>query len=224
MAVTSVAQATSTINAGVGALASNYETFLSLLTTQLKNQDPLSPLDNNQFTQQLTAMTGVQQQLLTNQLLTQMIGQNQADLGGGAINLIGKLVTVDSNDTALTDGAASWKYNLAGAPAQATLEVLDSAGKVVWTQKPTNLEKGANTLTWNGKASNGTQMADGNYTLRITAKDANGKDIAATGVVTGIASKIQTVGGQMMLTVGSVKVPLSAVMGVETPPVPTTGA
>ena len=64
MAVTSISQATQSINGGIGTLAQNYETFLHLLTTQLKNQDPLSPLDNNQFTQQLTAMTGVQQQLL----------------------------------------------------------------------------------------------------------------------------------------------------------------
>jgi flagellar basal-body rod modification protein FlgD len=223
MAVTSVQQATQTVNSGIGALASNYETFLSLLTTQLKNQDPLSPLDNNQFTQQLTAMTGVQQQLLTNQLLTQMIAQNQADVGSGAINLIGKQVTVATNDTVMTDGAASWKYELSGTPKEATLEILDSNGKVVWTAKPTNLEKGKNTLDWNGKALNGVQLPDGVYTLRVKAKDANKNDIAAIGEVTGIASRVQTVNGQMQLTVGGIKVPLGAVTGVETPPAPAAG-
>src|SRR6476661_4185113 len=89
--------AANTVNAGIGSLAGNYETFLKLLTTQLKNQDPLSPLETNEFTQQLTAMTGVQQQLLTNQLLTQMIGQNQANAGSAAVNLVGKTVTVDTN-------------------------------------------------------------------------------------------------------------------------------
>jgi flagellar hook assembly protein FlgD len=108
----SATAAASTINAGIGTLAQNYETFLHLLTTQLKNQDPLSPLDTNQFTQQLTAMTGVQQQLLTNQLLTQIIGQNQADLGGSAVNLIGKTVTVETANTSLVDGAAEWTYRL----------------------------------------------------------------------------------------------------------------
>ena len=218
MAVTSVQQATSTINAGVGALASNYETFLSLLTTQLKNQDPLSPLDNNQFTQQLTAMTGVQQQLLTNQLLTQMIGQGQADLGGGAINLIGKLVTVDTNDAALTAGKATWNYSLDGEPKEATLEIVNSAGKVIWTAKPTDLSKGANSLAWDGKGSNGQAQPDGIYSLRITAKDANDNAISSSGTVTGLASKIQTINGVMTLSVGPVKVPLSAVTGVETLP------
>lgn len=219
----SAAQATQTVNSGIGALASNYETFLSLLTTQLKNQDPLSPLDNNQFTQQLTSMTGVQQQLLTNQLLTQMIAQNQADLGGGAINLIGKQVTVATNDAALAAGSATWKFDMSGTPAEAKVEILDSKGKVVWTGAPTNLEKGANTFAWDGKGSNGVQQEDGIYTLRVTAKDSNKNDISAVGTVTGIASRIQTVNGQMVLTVGPVKVPLGAVTGVETPP-PATGA
>ncbi len=218
MAVTSVQQATSTINSGVGALASNYETFLSLLTTQLKNQDPLSPLDNNQFTQQLTSMTGVQQQLLTNQLLTQMISQNQADLGGGAINLIGKLVTVATNDAALTNGAATWSFDLSATPKDAAVEILNERGQTVWAGKPTDLSEGTNELDWNGKASNGQQLPDGVYTLKVTGKDANNNAVTASGTVTGLASRIQTLDGQTVLTVGKVKVPLTAVTGVETAP------
>jgi len=223
MAVTGVAQATQTINTGIGALANNYETFLHLLTTQLKNQDPLSPLDNNQFTQQLTQMTGVQQQLLTNQLLTQIIGQNQADLGGGAINLIGKLVTVRSPDAVLTEGAAQWTYELAAAASDTTLDILDSRGQVVWSGRAEDNAKGAHTLSWDGKALNGQTMPDGGtYTLRITAKDANGKAVDASGVVTGLATRIQTIDGQTMLTVGAIRTPLTAVTGVEYAPPPST--
>src|SRR5215212_5962000 len=100
------ATAANTVNAGIGSLATNYETFLKLLTTQLKNQDPLSPLETNEFTQQLTQMTGVQQQLLTNQLLTQMISQGQVGLSGSAVNLIGKEVTAEKPNVTLTDGKA----------------------------------------------------------------------------------------------------------------------
>ena len=104
MAVSAVdtTTAANTVNAGIGSLANNYETFLKLLTTQLKNQDPLSPLDTNNFTQQLTQMTGVQQQLLTNQLLTQMISQGQVGLSGSAVNLIGKSVTAEKPTMTLT--------------------------------------------------------------------------------------------------------------------------
>lgn len=219
MAVTSVQSATQTVNSGIGALASNYETFLSLLTTQLKNQDPLSPLDNNQFTQQLTQMTGVQQQLLTNQLLTQMIAQNQADIGGGAINLIGKQVTVQTNDAALTDGLATWKLDASAEVDDAKVEVLDSAGRVVFTGLH-DFEKGENAFAWDGKASNGLDQPDGVYTVRVTGKDADNKDITVTGEVTGLASRVQTLNGQMVLTVGQVKVPLGSLLGVETPPPP----
>jgi flagellar basal-body rod modification protein FlgD len=223
MAVTSVQSATQTVNSGIGALASNYETFLSLLTTQLKNQDPLSPLDNNQFTQQLTSMTGVQQQLLTNQLLTQMIAQNTSDMGAGAVNLIGKQVTVDTNDTALKDDLATWKFNLSGEPKQVKVDILNSEGKVVWTGGVDSFEKGMNSFAWNGTATNGVKQPDGVYTLRINAKDANDKTLSAVGTQTGIASRVATVDGQLMLTVGAVRVPLGAVTGVEPAPA-STGA
>lgn len=224
MAVQSVQQATNTINAGVGSLAQNYETFLKLLTVQLKNQDPLSPLDNNQFTQQLTQMTGVQQQLLTNQLLTQMLGQNQSDVGSGAINLIGKQVTVESNDAKLSAGSAKWTYDLSGGAKEATVEILDATGKLVATYKKADLDKGANTFSWDGKGTGGGAMPDGVYTMRVTAKDADGRTLSAVGSVTGLASKIQTVNGQLMLSVGDIRAPVGAVTGVETIPTPPPAA
>ena len=85
------------INSGLASMATNYQTFLSLLTTQLKNQDPLSPLDTNQFTQQLTQMTGVEQQLLSNQLLQQLVTA-QSGIGQSA-NLIGKVITAPGANT-----------------------------------------------------------------------------------------------------------------------------
>ena len=79
------------VNNSLASMANNFTTFLTLLTTQLKNQDPTSPLDTNQFTQQLTQMTGVEQQLQSNKLLQQLVN-TQAGLGASA-NLIGKVVT-----------------------------------------------------------------------------------------------------------------------------------
>jgi flagellar hook assembly protein FlgD len=82
---------TAAINSGLASVAGNYQTFLSLLTTQLKNQDPTSPLDTNAFTAQLTQMTGGEQQLLSNQLLQQLVTA-QSGIGSNA-NLIGKVIT-----------------------------------------------------------------------------------------------------------------------------------
>jgi flagellar basal-body rod modification protein FlgD len=80
------------INNGLASLAGNFQSFLTLLTTQLQNQDPLNPTDTNQFTQQITQMTGVEQQLISNQLLQQLVSAQ----GGGltaAAGLIGDNVT-----------------------------------------------------------------------------------------------------------------------------------
>lgn len=219
MAVNSISQATAQVNQGIGSLAQNYETFLHLLTTQLKNQDPLSPLDNNQFTQQLTQMTGVQQQLLTNQLLTQLLGQGQADIGSGAINLIGKMVTVDSNDAVLADGKAEWKYTLPADAETSKLTIVDGKGKTVWTGELSANGKGEHAVQWDGRDLKGAQLPNGGtYTAKFEAKTLDGKSMTVSAQVTGVASRIQTIDGQTMLTVGPIKAPLTSVTGVQTAP------
>ena len=220
-----VSQATSTVNAGIGTLANTYTTFLNLLTTQLKNQDPLSPLDNNQFTQQLTQMTGVQQQLLTNQLLTQMLSQNQANVGAGAVNLVGKNVTVSSDQAMLGDKGATWNYDLANAAAATKLEVVDGNGQVVWTGAAATNGKGANTFTWDGKGQSGGALPKNTaYTLRVTAVDDKGAAIASTSTVSGIATGVKTINGVTMITVAGVDAPLTSVTAVSTPPATTAAA
>jgi flagellar basal-body rod modification protein FlgD len=88
---TSSSTTSSAATNGLASLADNYQTFLTLLTTQLQNQDPTSPLDTSQFTSQLTQMTGVEQQLLSNQLLQQLVTA-QGGLSQAA-GLIGKTIT-----------------------------------------------------------------------------------------------------------------------------------
>src|SRR5258708_18015064 len=92
-------------------LATNFNTFLSLLTTQLKNQDPLSPLDSNQFTQQLVQMTGVEQQLNTNDLLKQLVSNTSGGVAT-AVSLIGKDVKAVSDTANVSGGKAQWTYHL----------------------------------------------------------------------------------------------------------------
>ncbi|HZZ36473.1 MAG TPA: flagellar hook capping FlgD N-terminal domain-containing protein, partial [Caulobacteraceae bacterium] len=93
------------VNASAARLADSEETFLKLLTTQLKNQDPLSPLDSNQFTQQIVQMTGVEQQLLTNDLLKKLVSNTGSGVST-AVSLIGKEVRADADVTALANGKA----------------------------------------------------------------------------------------------------------------------
>ena len=175
-------------------LASSYTTFLTLLTTQLKNQDPTSPLDTNQFTQQLVQMTGVQQQLLSNQLL-QTIATNSATGTAGvasAVDLIGKTVSAATSTATLSNGKASWDYTLGAAASTSTATVTDSKGVVKWTGALSDLSAGQHTFSWNGQSGAGAAQPDGDYTLTIAAKTAAGQDVSTgvlqQGVVGSIAS------------------------------------
>jgi len=204
------------VNNGLAQVADNYQTFLSLLTTQLKNQDPLSPLDTNQFTQQLTQMTGVEQQLLSNQLLQQLVGQNQ---GGGltaAVGLIGKTVTADGSTATLQGGTATWQFSTASPPASLTASVADSSGKTIWSAALAPNGAGAQRFTWNGQNQAGVQQTNGGaYTLTVTAADASGANIPVSTDLSGTATAVQQLNGQTMVTVGGVQVPLSSVTGVD---------
>src|SRR5690349_4299143 len=99
MAVDAVTNAPAVSGTGRARLAENFDTFLSLLTTQLKNQDPLAPMDSTQFTQQLVQMTGVEQQLLTNDLLEKLVSNTGTGVST-AVSLIGKEVRAASADAA----------------------------------------------------------------------------------------------------------------------------
>ncbi len=217
-ATTSTTSATSNnsdINSGLNSLASNYQTFLTLLTTQLKNQDPLSPLDTNQFTQQLTQMTGVEQQLLSNQLLQQLVTANQSSGLSNAVNMIGKTVTAGSSTATLTSGSASWPYTLSSGAASGTVSVVNSGGTVVWTGPLSSMNGGSNTFTWNGKDSTGAQLANGGtYTLNITATDSSGQPVTVTNGVSGTVTAAQQVNGVTMVTINGVQTPLSTVTAV----------
>ncbi len=206
------------LTAGQTSLNESYSTFLTLLTTQLKNQDPTAPLDTNAFTQQLVAMTGVQQQLLSNQLLQQIAGSTSNGGVGSAVGLIGKTATATSSTATLSGGAANWTYNLAGAAAGATITVSDSNGKAVYSTSATNLAAGKNTFTWNGKNFSGAQLADGGtYTLAISAADSSGTAVASTISVTGTVGSVAETNGTTMVNIGPTAVPLSSITSVTNP-------
>jgi len=211
--VASVGSTLDKISSSRTRLADSTETFLALLTAQLKNQDPLSPMDSTQFTQQIVQMTGVEQQLLTNDLLAALVGMNDGGLAE-SVNLIGKTVTATTGASYLQDGQANWSYNLPRDAASVQLDVIDTSGKVVASKVLSATKAGDQTFEWNGKDSLGNQLADGDYGLRITAKDTAGSAITASQTLTGIASAVQTVNGTNIVTIGKTKVPISAVTAV----------
>ena len=207
--------ATNKINASSGMLASNFETFLSLLTAQLKNQDPLSPMDSNEFTGQLTQMAGVEQQLLTNDLLTSLLKAQSAGGLDNASNYIGEQVTAAWTATEFSDGKATWAYELGADADKATLQVVDSKGVVVWEGAAPDKTSGLHTFSWDGKLKDGGTAEDGGvYTLKVAATDATGAKVDAQALIQGRVTGVEMYSGAPYLVIGDSILPLSTVISL----------
>jgi flagellar basal-body rod modification protein FlgD len=159
-------------------IAGNFTTFLQLLTTQLQNQNPLDPLDTNQFTQQLVEFAQVEQQLKSNDELSTLVSLQQTAQASSALNLVGATVVVDGQSEQLTNGSATWTLN-ATKPTSATISIADSTGQTAYTGSAT-LSAGAQAFTWNGQGNNGKIWPAGTYTLTATGVDASGQSSTIT--------------------------------------------
>ncbi len=195
-------------------LSSDFNTFLKLLTTQLKNQDPTQPLDTNQFTQQLVSFSEVEQAVTANKHLEELVAAS----GGGNLNAgvgyIGQVIEANGNSGVLSNGVAPFVYDLPSAASKASVVVTDETGQVVFSGNG-SVNAGRNLVTWDGKNSKtGATMSDGVYHIAVTATDANGKAITPTTYTSGVVSAITKENGVLTLNVGSLKIPVTDVSGV----------
>jgi flagellar basal-body rod modification protein FlgD len=193
-------------------IAENFDTFLQLLTTQLKNQNPLDPLDTNQFTQQLVQFTSVEQQLKTNEFLEAMMTASQGASNAQAVSYVGKIVTASGNKAELVNGQAQWHFAV-DQPADIIATVRDMDGNVVYT-KAGSVEQGESIFTWDGVGTDGRKRPDGSYSITIEARNEDGQLIDVATEMTGEVTGVDFSGSEPVLIVGSARVNLSAVMSV----------
>jgi len=201
-----------TANNALLSLSSNFGDFLQMLMTQLQNQDPTSPMDTNQFTQELVEFSGVEQQISTNSSLTQLIQLTQAGEAMQGAEMDGKQVTAQSNQLALQNGSATLNFTTQTAEPVA-IAVTNSSGQQVYATTLTSAV-GQNTWTWNGQDNNGTQQPDGAYGIAIETTNASGAASAVPFTVTGTVTGVQSLSSGIQLQMGSVSVPFSAVQSV----------
>ena len=209
------AAAADTTSAGRTRLAENFDMFLTLLTAQMKNQDPTSPMDSNQFMAQLVQMTGVEQQLATNDLLKQLVSNTTTSLAN-VVDLIGKEVRAATDEAGLKDGEAKWSYSLPANADKVTIEVLDSKGLVVRTVQASgdDIKAGDHAFAWDGKDDAGAAQSNGTYKLRITAMDASDQKIDSTIFVQGVVTGIEQQDGQGVVTINGGKAPMSSITSI----------
>jgi flagellar basal-body rod modification protein FlgD len=212
----SAASTASAVNSSASQqLAGNFDTFLQLLTTQLQNQDPLDPLDTNQFTQQLVEFASVEQQINTNTNLQSLINLQQTSEATSALQLVGATVTVSGNSAALSNATstpATWSLT-ASAPATANVTVTSAAGTTVYSGTM-SLNTGSQNFTWSGQGNNGQTWPDGTYNLAVTATGASGQAVNVSTQVQGTVSGVNLSTNPPTLTVNGQSVQISQVTSI----------
>jgi flagellar basal-body rod modification protein FlgD len=196
-------------------LAGNFNTFLKLLTTQLQNQNPLDPLDTNQFTQQLVQFASVEQQINMNAQLTSLVTLQKANQINSSMSFLGATATVDGSSTKVANGKGSWSFSV-DKPSTGTITIKDSTGQTAYSGS-FPLNAGNQTFAWDGRGNNGTQWPDGTYTLSITAKDASGQSVAVSTTVNGTVDAVDLTQNPPALSIGGQSYSLDKIKQVVRP-------
>jgi flagellar basal-body rod modification protein FlgD len=203
-------------DAATGQLATDFNDFLILLTVQLQNQDPLSPMDTTEFTNQLVAFAGVEQQINTNQKLDSLVSLGLGSALGAAQSYVGKEISYVSSEFNHTGTPSKIKYSLASEAVTSKISIYDESGKVVYTAEA-GKTAGVHDFIWDGSLTAGGKAAAGTYEVKIDAVDINGEAIQATSVVSGIVRGTETQNGQIFVLVGDRAVALQNVLNTGAP-------
>jgi flagellar basal-body rod modification protein FlgD len=203
--------ATTSATTGFG---DNFDTFLKLLTTQLQNQDPTSPLDTNQFTAQLVSFSQVEQAINQNQKLATLVSLQTSNQLITALPAVGRTVEFSGDRTTIeAGGSAGFSYTLDNQSASTVLTVLDSNGIPVW-RGAGSTGSGQHQFTWDGKSSTGAAMPAGTYQLAVTATAVDGSAVKVTQTATGKVSSVEAQNGSAVLDIGGYQVPMSNLISV----------
>jgi len=213
-ATTSDASIASTV--GDNALAktsADYNMFLKLLTTQMQNQDPLSPMDTSQYTQQLVQYSQVEQSIQQNTTLKDILSSLGTQDMAQSSAFIGREAQFDSNVSALSDTTpALWGFSADRTVGSLTATITDSSGKVVSTESIDPATSGR--FSWDGTLANGAKAPAGSYTLAIAGADLSGTDVPVSVTSIGTVKQVTTADGVVNLGVNGIDMAASKLIRV----------
>jgi flagellar basal-body rod modification protein FlgD len=196
-------------------IAGNFQTFLTLLTTQLKNQNPLDPLDTNQFTAQLVQFAQVEQQIKQNDQLTTLISLEKSAQSTTALAFVGAAVAIDGQTATLSNNRAAWTFT-SPKPAAATVTIRNAAGQTAYTTN-LSMNAGAQNFVWDGRDASGMKWPEGNYTISIAAKDASGQPVAISTEVEGVVDSVDLSTNPPLLSINGQTFPMDKIKRVVRP-------
>ncbi len=196
--------------------------FLTLLVTQLQNQDPLDPMDANEFTSQLVQFASVEQQIFQNANLEKLLNIQETNQISAMVDFIGNRVEFIGQTLPVEGGTAEFNYNIPPGAVSADINIANSSGNnVFFVGADTN--SGEHTFNWNGIDKNGNQVPDGIYTLLVTAKDYEGSLLGVDHQVFGTVTGAGVEDGKVTLFIGDdLSIPQDTIVAVKKPPATTT--
>lgn len=214
----------SATSAAGGSLGEN--DFLKILVSQLKNQDPLNPMDGTAFTAQLAQFSSLEQLIQMNAKLdTQSSATGQATAASQtalAASLIGRTVEASGNEVQVTSASTvSITADVGGTGGTATVKILDSQGNVIATQDLGTVGGGMQTLSWNNDAGDSAELAPGTYAYTLTVTDKSGTAVTVTPYITGQVDGVDMTSSGITLRIGALSVPLGSVVAIEPDPATT---
>ena len=194
-------------------LADDFDNFLTLLTTQLAHQDPLDPVDSNEFIQQLVSFTGVEQAVATNTSLEKLTALLKASQAADSIGYIGKIVEAAGDSITLANGEANFEFTLPSAAEVTSIIVANAAGEVVFVGAG-EITAGDHAFTWDGRNLTGVAQPDGVYTVAVSGRASDQTLLTADTRISGRVTGVETVDGSPVLTVNGIGVPIEDVLSV----------
>lgn len=191
-------------------LNQNFDDFLRMLTTQLQNQDPLSPMDTAQFTNQLVMFSQVEQQLRSNDTLGKILAMQTLNMTALGVSFIGKNVEVTGDTFQHSSGNVSMSYDMQDGVTASTIRVVDADGNTVYSQDADKIP-GHHEFVWNGLDNQGQPAPAGTYTFEVSAQ-ADNTSLNITTYVPGRVTSLESADdGTLLLNVSGQKVPLTDV-------------
>jgi flagellar basal-body rod modification protein FlgD len=198
-------------------LADDFDSFLQLLTTQLEHQDPLSPMDANQFTEQLVQFSSVEQAIKTNDVLGQLLSLVRSDQIGRSLDYLGAEVEAPGQTIRL-DGTtpAEVDYRLDQPASDVAINIYDQAGRLVATRSGTG-ETGSHSVAWDGRDQSGQPLPQGLYRVEVAARNAAGQPVTVATAVRGTVDGVELQDDKIFLSVDGVLLPLDSVTSIHRP-------
>jgi flagellar basal-body rod modification protein FlgD len=198
-------------------LNEDLNSFLNLLITQLKHQDPLEPMDATEFTSQLVQFASVEQQIYQNANLEQLLNLQQTSQVASMVDYLGTTIEATGQQINLENGQAEFTYTMGSGASAGTIIIRNEAGLSVFSADA-NAEFGKHNFTWDGNSNGGEPMPDGTYTINVTATDRGGEILDVTQTVFGRVTGAGVDNGAVTMYMGDVAITMADVLSVKETP------